>query len=789
MKRIAILIVGCLVLMSLVMGQSAVKDDSLQDMMDILKKLSDDSMQGRLGGTPGSEKAVEYIAGCLKEWGIEPAGENGTYFQKFPLPDKFLVKPGLSFSIDRGRGTGPVPFFIQERNMDWGVLDYSGSGKVDAEIVFVGYGLSVPEQGYDDYAGVDVKGKVVLLCSDIPALAFEKNIPNLASIESRLYVARRMGAAAVILFNTPGDMFKQYPIYFPSVRLGNDAYQKDLPIIGISQKILTYLFDDQVKEPGPLMNQIQESKKPASYAMGVRAAMNVDTEILQGRIGINIIGRIAGRDRKLKNEYVLVGAHMDHLGVGPDGLVINGANDNASGTAVVMEMARQMKKSGFKPKRTMLFALWGAEEEGLVGSSYYAHHPVYPLNKTVASFALDCVGQGERIQFGGVYYAADLWEYLKKNLNPAFLENLGTSGAGGGSDQQAFHAVNSPAFHFVSTGKDHGRIHHQRDDWDLINPEIMKKTLDMATQAATILAQGPATLIVQGRESLINFRRQILLDYRGIGVPELFAKTGTDDYQDVDFQLAVMDCDKNLGGADNAVALIKKTAQFAKDIRARKDLKVFSLQSDLFYGGWRTKVIPGLRNVAPLMSDPETLLPLVQSSFMFAVLEPGDLMASGRLSDAGKASIAALEKAGLLIVLKGFDEAGIKEVFTAVSKPAVVAGKDVPSAELAGLVKKTQSVFGLEFGAGEKPEAYAVRLKAAVDGVGAGQLAIWNAGDLSGDAVKAGYRQLLSLLEKEPWNTGSQDRINALTKEGVSGLLAGNFMNLLYQTKMASRSR
>jgi hypothetical protein len=312
----------------------------------------------------------------------------------------------------------------------------------------------------------------------------------------------------------------------------------------------------------------------------------------------------------------------------------------------------------------------------------------------------------------------------------------------------------------------------------------------MATQAATILAQGPATLIAQGRENLINFRRQILVDYRAVGVKDVLAKTGTDDYQDVDFQLAVFDGDKKLGGAENAVALIKKTAQFSKDVRTRKDLKLFSIESDLFYGGWRTKVIPGLRNVAPLMSDPETLLPLIKSSIQFALLEPGDVLASdGNIGEAGKSMIAALEKAGLLVVFKGFTEPGLKAVLGAVAKPSVVVGKDVPTAELAGLVKKTQSLYGLEFGAGEKAETYIIRLKASIEAVGLGQLAIWNADDLSNTGVKTSYRQLLSLLEKEPWNAGPSDRINALTREGVSGLLAGNFMNLLYQTKMYSGSR
>ena len=778
--------IGLVMVLSPMSGQ-VVKDDGA-NMMEMLKKLSDDSMQGRKAGVPGVEKAVAYVAGRFKEWGIEPAGENGTYFQNVPMKDLFLVKPGIRFAVDRGDGF--MPFFSQERNGDWAVLDYSGSGRVEAEIVFAGFGLSVPEHGYDDYAGIDVKGKIVLFCSALPPLAYEKNIADSASVEKRLLDARRRGAAAVILFDMPVDIAKQFPIYFPHVRTTEEGYQKDLPVIGISQKILTYIFDDQKTEPGPLMKTLQDARKPASFAMGVRAALNVETEIVRGRTGVNVLGRIGGRDGKLKTEAVIVSAHMDGLGVGPDGRVMNGANDNASGTVVVMEMARLMKTSGFKPKRTIIFALWSGEEEGLVGSSYYAHHPLHPLEKTVAAFALDCVGVGERVQFGGVYYSADLWEYLKKNLDPSVVASLGLSGAGGGSDQQAFHAVNAPAFHFVTVGGDHGRIHHHGDDWETIDPGILAKTLDVATQAATILAQGPATLIAPGRESLIALRRQILVDTRAAGVPEVLARPDAGDYQDVDFQLAVLEGDKGMSGAENALALIKKAGQFAKDVRARKDLKVVSLENDLFYGGWRTKIILGLKNVGPLMVDPDALLPLIRSSFLFAVLEPDDVLAADRkLAGAGKAAIAALERAGLLVVFKGFDEAGIKEVLGGVSKPAVVVGSGVPSSELAGLVKTSGTVYGLEFGAGEKPGDYAARLKAAVEAVGAGQTAIWNAGDLSDPGVKAAYRELISLLAKEPWNAGPSDRINALTRDGVSGLLAGNFMNLLFQTRRASESR
>ena len=166
---------------------------------------------------------------------------------------------------------------------------------------------------------------------------------------------------------------------------------------------------------------------------------------------------------------------MDHLGINPLGEVMNGANDNASGTAVVMEIARIMKFNRTKPKRTVIFALWAGEEQGLVGSRYYADHPNLPIEKTVACINMDMVGQGHgKVPFRGVYYGPQIWKVLKEKLPKDILDDVKPGRGGpGGSDHTSFMMKGVPGFFIITTP--FMKYHHSRDDVDLINPEMLKK--------------------------------------------------------------------------------------------------------------------------------------------------------------------------------------------------------------------------------------------------------------------------------------------------------------------------
>ncbi len=159
--------------------------------------------------------------------------------------------------------------------------------------------------------------------------------------------------------------------------------------------------------------------------MGVESLLHLKVTYDPKRTTQNVLAKITGSDETLKNEYVIVGAHMDHLGVDMTGDVFKRADDNASGTAVVMEAARVLKLNQFKPKRTIIFALWAAEEEGLLGSKYYTENPVYPLEKTVANINLDMEGHGTgKVNVRGAYFAPEVWEILKSGMLNVLAELL-----------------------------------------------------------------------------------------------------------------------------------------------------------------------------------------------------------------------------------------------------------------------------------------------------------------------------------------------------------------------------
>ncbi len=173
-----------------------------------------------------------------------------------------------------------------------------------------------------------------------------------------------------------------------------------------------------------------------SFHTNVKAFVSVKAIFDEERPARNVLAKIEGSDKNLKEECLIIGAHMDHLGIYPLGDVMNGANDNASGTAVVIEAARVMKLNGAKPARTVIFALWAGEEQGLCGSRYYVDHPVFLLEKTVANINLDMVGiGGDKIPFEGAYYGPEIWQVLKEKLSTHILDSISSGRGGpGGSD-------------------------------------------------------------------------------------------------------------------------------------------------------------------------------------------------------------------------------------------------------------------------------------------------------------------------------------------------------------------
>ena len=368
--------------------------------------LSSDLLEGRGPGTRGDALATQYIASQLESYGLQPFGDTGSYFQKVSLL-------GLSFDADRssvsfqGQGgkpsIGPLKYLEEFVGMD---QTQSESNNLDSEVIFVGHGVSAPEYKWDDYKGIDPRGKtLVMLVDDPPANASE---PDLFKGKARTYYGRwtykyeigaAKGAQAVILIHTTPAAGYGWQVVRNSWGrersfTKRSAGQPALQFAGwITEPMARQLFSAGGQDLDTL-TRAAASRDFRPVSLGYRFTGNMNTKIRPFETA-NVVARLEGSDAKLRSEAVLYSAHHDHLGIGtPDASgdrIYNGAIDNASGSAVVLELARVWSETTPKPKRSVVFAFVAAEEQGLLGSAWYAEHPTLPAGKIALALNFDAI--------------------------------------------------------------------------------------------------------------------------------------------------------------------------------------------------------------------------------------------------------------------------------------------------------------------------------------------------------------------------------------------------------------
>ncbi len=363
-----------------------------------IRFLADDLLGGRDPGTPGYDVAARYVASELQALGLRPAGEGGTYFQRVPFVRATPVSGALEFS----GGPGAPVTFVQFENMilltdlDQGATDVSG------EVVFAGYGLSVPEYGYDDFAQVDVRDKIVLAFLGAPRSQRPDFFPALASAVygQSERVARglmRRGARAVVAVWPPAKEalapFKLVAAYY-----GFDAMRLEdspplLPAGMISSEAFAGLLK-QAGRPETVASLVEASAqgKPRGFALGLRCRLRRESKIRRVT-SENVVGLVPGDPASpTGNEMVMYGAHLDHMGVGRPvngDSIYNGASDDAAGVSSLLETARAFTRLGHPPGRGILFLFVTAEERGLLGSEWFARHPTVHLQDVVADIDVD----------------------------------------------------------------------------------------------------------------------------------------------------------------------------------------------------------------------------------------------------------------------------------------------------------------------------------------------------------------------------------------------------------------
>jgi hypothetical protein len=454
--------------------------------------LADPARAGRGTGLPGNAEAAAWVAEQMREIGLLPAGD-GSYRETFEAPFRAALGPGNALALG---ATAPV------LSKGWQPFTFSDDGAVEGELVWAGYGITAPEVGYDDYAGLDVRGKVVLVAQDFPRERDEGSpfrAPDRYRYGEWRYKAmnaRDHGAAAVLgvrdAWNHEGA--DELPPWQGTVssRAGIAAARVTIATLaaaGVDARALA--------APG------QQDGAPHSRALGVpvRLATNVVHE--QAHTA-NVVGLLPGSDPVLRGECVVVGAHYDHLGLGGEGSlapeqtgrVHPGADDNASGTAAMLEIARALA-AGPRPRRTVLFAAFGAEELGLLGSAHLVKAPpaACPVERMQLMVNLDMVGRPRagKVYVEGVDSAKGLRDAVKAAAAkpPALGLKLAFGGDGyGPSDHTSFYARGVPVLFFF-TGA-HADYHRPTDTVDKIDPEGLAAVATLALRAARAAADAPA---------------------------------------------------------------------------------------------------------------------------------------------------------------------------------------------------------------------------------------------------------------------------------------------------------
>jgi len=476
------------------------------ELLEHVRTLSSDEFEGRGSGTTGEQRATDYVAERFRELGLEPLGEGRSLFQPVDMPGAFRAKPECRLSLE---GAGETLDLALGR--EWLPLSASADGEVEGEVVFAGYGIRAPELKYDDYEGLDVKGKIVVVFRNAPKGAWwsdERARQRHAPLVQKLRHAADAGAKAVIVANDPRT--------FGEGRGGGAGARPDTAVTdeigarlaGIPFAHLTLAAAGRVfpaafgTTPGKLEDKIntEDGAVPCSVAGKGRMKLVVATEreILRGR---NVCALLKAAAPGATDEVVVLGAHHDHVGRGGPGSLArspeehreihNGADDNASGVAGVLEIAEYLAARRGELRRSVLFLTFTGEERGLLGSMHFVEVPTLPLSSVAAMVNLDMIGrlEGRKIFVGGVGTSPAFRALVETCAKEGEVEVALGDGGRAPSDNTSFYAKRIPVL-WLFSGM-HGDYHRPTDDVEKIDAAGMEKAARLAGRLVEELAKLP----------------------------------------------------------------------------------------------------------------------------------------------------------------------------------------------------------------------------------------------------------------------------------------------------------
>ncbi|MBK7631843.1 MAG: M20/M25/M40 family metallo-hydrolase [Ignavibacteriales bacterium] len=450
-----------------------------ENLIKNVRILSSHDFDGRLPGSEGYNKAAQFAADKFYDLGLMFAGDVN-YYQYFNVEYNKINSPVVFKTIVDGDTVNG------EIGKDFVLRGFTGSNSFTLPVVFCGYGISRSDLYYDDYAGINVKNKIVMVFKQNPTWKnndkdWGTNYPREKSL-----VAKKHGARGILFVSLPNDVNPQPLI--SSVLHGDGEQPLDFPQLHISLAAANNLLSRTGFSISDCQTKIDEKKKPLSMNLTTKAQVEVNAIYEKNARTMNVVAMIEGRDPKLKEEFVIVGAHIDHVG-SQAGLLFPGANDNASGSSGVLEIANAFVKGGIVPKRSVIFVLFASEEQGLNGAKHFVEIWKRGYDKITAMINLDCIGYGDSIKVGNGTSAPNLWQIANQIDETSFNSMVSSTWNGGGADATPFHEKSIPCLYFVTTNS-YDHLHLPTDEASTLNPTLYEKVVKLAHLTVLEIANG-----------------------------------------------------------------------------------------------------------------------------------------------------------------------------------------------------------------------------------------------------------------------------------------------------------
>jgi hypothetical protein len=497
------------------------REVTTRELQNEIKYLSSDSLKGRLTGSPGDSLAAEFIRNKLTSYGLYPLSGDG--FQRFRVTKRVVPGKANSLSING------INYTLDK---DFMPFAFSSNSGLESEVIFAGYGFNIKGDSlkWNDYTGLDVKGKWVMVLRADPESENTKSpfIPFSGDRDKAL-LAKDMGAAGVLMVSgpvfDPQDTFES---------LNTEGFSVDIPVLRIKKEVADIILSKSKTTITALEKKLNETRKPAGFS--TKVTINGQAEIIRETTNTrNVVMLLPGEDKQLKNEYIIIGAHFDHLGMGgpgspsrsPDTIGIHhGADDNASGIAMMLELAEKFAMTKGSHKRSIICIAFTGEEEGLLGSKHFTDEPGIDLSKVNAMINLDMVGRlndTSKLQISGVGTATGLKDLIYSKSDTSVIKLTMSDEGYGPSDHSSFYGKNIPVL-FYFTGA-HIDYHTPSDTYDKINYNGMVKIAKLIFNVAEELASSTSRL--QFKESgpkseTVRYRRGkgvtlgIMPDFAGV---------------------------------------------------------------------------------------------------------------------------------------------------------------------------------------------------------------------------------------------------------------------------------